>query len=186
MSSAIVSPTITASPARPQPIEHGAEDRAVRLRLAMRVRRQHGVGEMPWCATNSSRSRDEFESSPIFRPRPRSVVEHGQRVVVELEVRRVRPASLHLDRGRVRVPRAAHADDDPLGEQHPDLLVVVELGMPLHLRERGGARLLVAAWVEVEPVAEPERAVAVRAEVGPGTASVKSTSKTTARSTRRG
>ena len=97
-------------------------------------------------------------------------VEHRQRVVVELEVHRLRPAPLHLDGGGVGVAGAAHADDDPLGEQHPDLLVVVELGMPFHLGEGLDARLVVAGGVEVEAVAEPERAVAVGAEVraGPG------------------
>ena len=65
-------------------------------------------------------------------------------------------------------PRPAHADDHALGEEHPDLLVVVELGMPLHLRERRRPRLLVPRGVEVEPVPQPERAVPVRPEVGPG------------------
>ena len=67
----------------------------------------------------------------------------------------------------IGVAPAAHAEDDPLGEEHPDLLVVVELGMPLHLRERRRARLVVPRRVELEPVAAPELPVPVRPEVRP-------------------
>ena len=95
-------------------------------------------------------------------------VQHRQRVVVELEVLRAHPAPLHLGRGPTRVALAAHPDDDPLGEENPDLLVVVELGMALELADRSRARLLVARRVEVEPVAEPKPLVALRPEIGPG------------------
>src|SRR5262249_16292562 len=96
-------------------------------------------------------------------------VEHGRRVVVELEVHRLRPAALHLDGGGVRVALAAHAADDPLREEHPDLLVVIDLRVTLDLGERRRPRGLVARRVEVEPVPPAELAVAVRAEVRPRT-----------------
>ncbi len=54
------------------------------------------------------------------------------------------------------------------GEEHPDLLVVVELGMPLQRRERGAPRFVVARRVELEPVALAEAAVALGPEVGAG------------------
>ena len=120
----------------------------------------------PWCATNSSRSRAVFESRPSFSPAAAQRVEHGQRVVVQLEVVRVRPRTLHLDGRAVRVARPAHPLDDPLGEEHPDLLVVVELGMTLQRRERRAPSLVVARRVELEPVALPETHVPLRAEVG--------------------
>src|ERR671934_87858 len=51
-------------------------------------------------------------------------LEHGQRVLVQLEVRRVQPALRHLDGALVRRVRvAAHPADDLLGEYDPDLLV---------------------------------------------------------------
>ena len=61
---------------------------------------------------------------------PAQLLEHRQRIVVELEVMCVAPRSLHLAGGGVGVADPAHPLDDPLGEEDPDLLVVVELGMP--------------------------------------------------------
>ncbi len=51
-------------------------------------------------------------------------------------MRRVLPGTRHLDRRGVGVADPAHPLDDPLGEQHPELLVVVELRMALEARER--------------------------------------------------
>ena len=76
-----------------------------------------------------------FESSPSFKPAAAQRVERRERVVVELEVVRVLPGALHLDGRRVRVAAPAHPLDDPLGEEHPDLLVVVELRVPLQAVE---------------------------------------------------
>src|SRR5262249_27616877 len=64
---------------------------------------------------------------------------------------------------------AAHAHHDLLGERNPDLLVVDELGMLLHLLDRAEPRLLVAGRVERERVALTETPVALGAELGPGT-----------------
>ena len=96
-----------------------------------------------WCATNASRSRAVFETSPSLSPRARSVVERRQHVVVEVEVVRVLPGARHLDGALVRaLGVAAHAADDPLGEQHPHLFVVLELRMQLERVEarRGAPR----------------------------------------------
>ena len=49
----------------------------------------------------------------------------------------------------------------------PDLLVVVELRMPLEGLDGGGSGLGVAARVELEPEALAEELVALRPEVGP-------------------
>ena len=105
---------------------------------------------------------------PDLEPERRELFERWPGIVVELEMRRVRPAALHLDSGRIGVADTAHPLDDPLGEQHPDLVVVVELGVTLELLERAAARLLVARDVERQAVAEPELPVAGGAEVRPG------------------
>ena len=107
-----------------------------------------------WWRANSRTSRAEFETRPIFSPRSRSSSSAGSDVVVELEVLVPLPAARELDvRRRATPARPAHAEDDPLGEGNPDLLVVVELGMPLQVEERGVARLLVARRVERQSVA---------------------------------
>src|SRR5581483_556762 len=76
------------------------------------------------------------------------------------------PGPHHLDRAVARAgPAAAHPLDDPDGELDPDLLVVVELGVPLQVGHGRRPRLLVAGRVEVEPEARAEPPIAVRAEV---------------------
>ena len=110
------------------------------------------------------RVREQADQQPVLA----QPIEHGQCVVVELEVRGVGPPALHLDGGLVRVADAAHAANDPLGEEHPDLLVVVELRVALHLRERRRAGFVVPRRVELEPVPAAELAVALGPQVGPG------------------
>jgi hypothetical protein len=46
-----------------EPLEHRAEDRLVRLRLAVEREVRIASTSMPWCATKTSRSRPVFESS---------------------------------------------------------------------------------------------------------------------------
>ena len=77
----------------------------------------------------------------------------------------VLPRVRHLGGAGVRVAAAAHSLDDPLREEHPGLLVVLELGMALERLERVPASILVAGRVEVEPVALAEPPVPVWAEV---------------------
>ena len=93
--------------------------------------------------------------------------EHGQDVVVEVEVLRALPGPGHLDRevagcGGV----AAHAADDALGEGEPELLVVAELRVTLECGDCGGAGLLVPRRVEVEPVALAQLPVSLGPEIG--------------------
>ena len=77
-----------------------------------------------------------FPCAPDAIAASTSSLEHGQRVLVQLEVLRVLPSLRHLDRAVVRtVGVTAHPADDPLGERDPDLLVVAEVRMlvePLH------------------------------------------------------
>jgi hypothetical protein len=68
--------------------------------------------------------------------------------------------------GTVRV--AAHTADDPLGEQHPDLLVVVELGVPLERLDGGHARIGVPRGIELEPEPPSHPLVPLGPEVRPG------------------
>ena len=82
-------------------------------------------------------------------------LENRQGVVVQLEMLRLAPGGGHLDGGAARVSAAAHPLHDPLGEEHPDLLVVVELRVPLETprSQRGAPRR--SGRVEVEPVPRP-------------------------------
>ena len=63
---------------------------------------------------------------------------------------------------------AAHAEHDALREREPDLVVVLELGMPLQVDERGVPRVLVPRGVEREPVPLAGADVALRPELGAG------------------
>jgi hypothetical protein len=111
----------------------------------------------------AARVRDEPDLEVVVPKRG----ERWQRVLVELEVLGVFPCTRHLHGALVRALRvAAHPADDPLGEEHPDLLVVVELRMPLDHLDRVSARVRVARGVEVEPEPPAERLVALRPEVG--------------------
>ena len=98
-----------------------------------------------------------FERSPSLKPRAAEHVERREHVVEEVEVVRVLPGARHLDRAAVRVADAAHALDDALCEAHPDLLVVVELGMAMEVGERRPARVVVPGRVELEAVPLAER-----------------------------
>src|SRR6476661_6471283 len=80
---------------------------------------------------------------------------------------RVLPGAGHLGRAGVGVADAAHPFDDPLREEDPDLLVVLELRMALERRERGPARLVVATGIELEAVLPAEALIPLRTEVGP-------------------
>ena len=155
MSSAIVSPTITAvGRLDAEQIEHGAEDRGVRLRVAVVERADAGVdveavveGELLH-VSRGVRNESDAETGRAERgERPRDVV-------VELEVLVPLPAARDLDRAGVgRVGVSAHAADDALGEAKPDLVVVLELGMAAKIDEGGVASRFVAAGLEHEPVA---------------------------------
>src|SRR5471030_925364 len=83
-------------------------------------------------------------------------------------MRSLHPAALHLDSRGVRWPFPAHAPNDLLGEENPDLLVVVELRMTLHLGDRVSPRFLIPSRIEVEPVAQPKLPISVRPKLGPG------------------
>jgi hypothetical protein len=111
--------------------------------------------------------RDEAELEP---PGPQ-VGERRQDVLEDLEVVRVLPGARHLDGALVRpVGVAAHAADDLLREEHPDLLVVVELRVPLEGPHGMCARLTVALGIEIqaEPLAEAPVALGtqIRARLG--------------------
>src|SRR2546423_7200645 len=95
--------------------------------------------------------------------------QHGQRVLVELEVLGVLPGLRHRDGAIVsRVGVAAHAADDPLCECDPDLLVVLELGVALDALDGPLARRRVARRVELQPEALTESLVPLRPELRPG------------------
>ena len=71
--------------------------------------------------------------------------------------------------GSRAVPGAAHPLDDVEREPHPDLLVVLELGVVLEVGDSGEPRRLVQGGIEREAVAQPGARIAVRPELGPGT-----------------
>ena len=73
MSSSIMSPTIAASVRLDlEQVEHGPEDRRVRLRLAVMNELIPASMSSAWCRANSCMSRAEFETRPIFSPQRRS------------------------------------------------------------------------------------------------------------------
>ena len=135
-----------------------------------------------WWATKSEISRPPFETRPSFSPWRAQLVRAraGRRRRGRSSPSAPRPASSR-PRGRGLRRLAAHPADDPLGEGEPELLVVAELRVTLERVDRGGAGLRVPRRVEVEPVALAQPPVALGPEIGPGLASVKSTSKRTAR-----
>jgi hypothetical protein len=111
--------------------------------------------------------RDETDPETV----PAKRLEHGDRVLVQLEVLGAEPAvrDRFRDRPHARaVAVAAHPADDVLGEADPDLLVVVELGVVLEVLERGGARLRVPSRVERKAKALARGPVAVGPEQGAG------------------
>ena len=109
--------------------------------------------------------RDQPDPEPVGPER----LEHGDRVVVEVEVGVDLPAADDLDGAGARaVGSAAHATDDVLGERDPDLLVVLELGVHPQVGEGRDPRLLVALRVEAEPVRVPHPPVRIGPELRPG------------------
>ena len=154
----------------------------MRLGLPVRARGEHGVDDEAVVLDEQIEVARRVREQADLQAAAAERVERRRDVVEEVEVLGVLPGARHLGRARVRVADPAHPLDDPLREEDPDLLVVLELGMPLERREGGAPRLVVAGRVELEAVALAEPAIALGAEVGPGLAIVKSTSKTTARS----
>jgi len=76
------------------------------------------------------------------------------------------PAARDVDGARVRrglLP--AHAEHDALGEREPDLVVVVELRVPLEMLERRVTRVSEAGCIERQPVPHSGAHVALRAEL---------------------
>ena len=167
-SSSIVSPTIAASPGGDvEQLEHAQEDRLVRLRLPVRARGEDRVDDEAVVLDEHVEVARGVREQAELQPAGAQRLERRQHVVEELEVVGVLPGARHLGGAGVRVADPAHALDDPLGEEDPDLLVVVELRVPLERRERGAARLVVARRVELEAVPRAEPPVALGPEVGP-------------------
>src|SRR5205807_10018046 len=112
----------------------------------------------------SNTVRDERE----LQAEPPQLLEDGQRVLVEVEVAVLLPGA--LDRGGAfarPLSLTAHTADDPLGERDPDLLVVLQLRVPLERRDGRGPRVLVAGRVELEAELLAAPPVALRLQLGP-------------------
>src|SRR5205085_9585272 len=76
------------------------------------------------------------------------------------------PGPLDRHRAVVRpLAVAAHAADDPLRERDPDLLVVLELRVPLERLDGRRPRLLVAGRVEAEAELRAAAAIALGPEL---------------------
>ena len=185
ISSAYESPTITVSAAAtPSDAQGSLEDRGMRLRPAVGLRANRDVD------VERVMARERLEVPLPVRDQPDPELggperpEHGDRIVVEVEVGVNLPAPDDLDRACPRaLGVAAHAADDVLGERDPDLLVVHELGVHPQVGEGRDPRRLVASGSRLRPcVLAPTRRYASGPSSGPGRDSVKSTSNRTARS----
>ena len=107
-----------------------------------------------------------FETSPILSPCSRSAASTGSVSSYSSKFSACSQRARHLHGAFVgALGVAAHPADDPLREQHPDLLVVVELRMPLDSLDRGRPSVRVPARIELEPEASAERLVALRPEI---------------------
>src|SRR5581483_11264376 len=141
----------------------------VRLGLTVRPRSDRDVDVEPVVLDEGAEIpagvRDETDPQPVAT----QLLEHGKRVLEELEVVRVLPEGDHLDGALADAgPRSAHAADDVLGEGDPELVVVLELRVALEIRLRRVAGVVVAPRIEdeLEPCAEPP--VPLRPELGTG------------------
>src|SRR6266545_4002150 len=115
--------------------EQRAEDRLVGLRLSVHARCEDGI-DLDAVVRHerievAARIREQGELQTVTS----QLVEHGQRIVEQLEVLRTLPGACHLDCAPIGVADAPHPLDDPLGEEDPYLLVVFQLGMPLQRRD---------------------------------------------------
>src|SRR5262249_14964949 len=99
------------------------------------------------------------------------IVEHGKNVLVELEVLRDLPAALDLRRalGGDRLG-SAHADEDLLGEEVPDRVVVQELRVALDVEDCGIACRFVRGDVELDAVTGRDARVPPRRQLRAGAA----------------
>src|SRR4051795_9420725 len=150
-------------------LQRGQEDRRVRLGLAVGARTDRGIDVEIVVPDElieiASRIRDEAELEPVLT----ELRERRQDVFEDLEVVRVLPCACHLDRAFVgAIGVAAHAADDLLSEEHPNLLVVVELRVPLERRDGVRPRIRVALGFELDPEPLAQPLVALRAEIGAG------------------
>src|SRR5919198_1592216 len=143
-----------------EPLERRAEDRLVRLRPAVRARAHSRVDVEPVVDDERIEVASAVRDEPDLQADAPQLVEHGKRVLVEVEVAVLLPRALDRDRAVVgQLARAAHAADDALRKRDPDLLVVLELGMSFERLHGGRASLLVAR--RVEPQAELLAAAAI-------------------------
>jgi hypothetical protein len=111
-----------------------------------------------------ARIRDQAELEAV----PAQLGEHGEDVLVQLEVLRMQPAVRDLlGKGAHVLTGATHPAHDVLREADPDLGVVLELGMVLQVLDGGDPGVVVALSVENEPEAVPGGAVALRTEQRP-------------------
>src|ERR671914_128076 len=151
-----------------EPLENRLEDARMRLRPPMCTRAERGVDRervvREELAQVAPRVRDEAELEAVAA----QLLEHGQNVLVEIEVLGALPRARHLDRAFAR-PRdlSPHANDDLLRERDPDFLVVDELRMALDALERCGARISVAGGFELEAEPLAETAVTLGTEFRP-------------------
>ena len=85
-------------------LEHGKEDRLVRLRLTVREGGQHRVGIETVVRDELVEVSRRVREQPDLKPVGAHRRERRHRILVQLEVMRMRPPALHLDRGPVVSP----------------------------------------------------------------------------------
>ena len=106
MSSSGESPTIAASAGLDlEPPQHCLEDRRVRLRPPERARADRGVDLEPVVRDEGVQVAAGIRDEPELQALAAQLAEHGQRVLVELEVLGVLPRPRHLDGALVGASR---------------------------------------------------------------------------------
>ena len=159
MSSSIVSPTIARLARGRRRAARACAGRSLSCGFVFPCAREVRTASTtsPWCSTNSIEVARGVREQPELQPAARSASSVGRTSSYSSKWWACSHAPSISAAQRVGVADPAHALDDPLREEDPDLLVVVELGVPLQRRERGAARFVVARGIELEavPLAEP-------------------------------
>ena len=134
-------------------LQRRLEDRRVGLHVAVRARADDRVDVEPVVCDELAQIADPVRDEPETELRGAQLVEHGERVLVQLEVLRHFPTLLDLGRTLGRnLLRPAHPDEDLGREAVPDRVVMQKLWVALEVQCGRLACIVVAGRVERDAV----------------------------------